>query len=315
MQDEQGKCADHNPFHDKESGEIICRSCGFVFEDRVQAEEVRRQVIDPETNELGSEHNDPSRIMDIPVMGALIGNKHVDILGKPLSQDTERNIGRLRKLEYRVRTSIKTEKVMAEVNPILGSLFQKLGITDNAIKMDVMNLYQKSAESGLTKGRSVKSMIGASVYTMLKRNRVPRTPSDVAEALNIKRGLLMSAHRSQVYEFYFGNEVLGVQNPAQFLSYILNQISYLTDTQKQKLERDCTNDLNSKELGLHMAGKSRRGLAAALVYYRIQKDGTDYYDQKITQKSLSQAAKVTEVTIRNRYKDLVKLWGNPKSSR
>jgi len=56
----------------------------------------------------------------------------------------------------------------------------------------------------------------------------------------------------------------------------------------------------AKERGL-TAGKDPAGLAAAAVYIAATLNG-----EKLTQKDVAKAANVTEVTVRNRFKELVK---------
>ena len=55
----------------------------------------------------------------------------------------------------------------------------------------------------------------------------------------------------------------------------------------------------AKKRGL-TAGKDPAGLAAAAVYTAAQ-----LYDERRTQKDVARVAGVTEVTVRNRYKELI----------
>jgi transcription initiation factor TFIIB len=69
---------------------------------------------------------------------------------------------------------------------------------------------------------------------------------------------------------------------------------------EQDIQRSAISILNEAESEKITAGKSPSGLAAAALYVACVMN-----DTKCTQKDIAFAAGVTEVTIRNRYKDLV----------
>jgi transcription initiation factor TFIIB len=87
-----------------------------------------------------------------------------------------------------------------------------------------------------------------------------------------------------------------VDNPAKYVSKIASQSGLSQKTQNRAMEF-----LEEAKKIKADVGKSPAGMAAAALYIVSIMKG-----EKITQKELAKAAEVTEVTVRNRYKRLVK---------
>jgi len=140
-------------------------------------------------------------------------------------------------------------------------------------------------------------MIGSAWYAACREVETPRTLKEIAEIMNIKKGDLAACYRKLVHELDLKMPVVdSVQNVARIASKI--GIS-------EKTKRYAIEILRKAEENKISAGKNPMGLAAAALYAACVTNGEDK-----TQRDVAEAASITEVTVRNRYKGLLELLKN-----
>jgi len=200
---------------------------------------------------------------------------------------------RLAKIQRSLINSL--ERNYWESKPKLKLYTSKLNIPAY-ISETAWRIYTEVAKKKLTMGRSIDGFIAASLYTAIRIHEFPKLLEDVSEASMVSNRTLFRSLGMIVREilpvlcldyhpisaekliFLFGNK-LGLPEDIK-----IKALNLLKDTSKK---------------GLPLIGKDPKGLAAAVLYLIAKK--TKF--QK-TQVEVAQAAKVTEVTIRSRVKDL-----------
>jgi len=152
-------------------------------------------------------------------------------------------------------------------------------------------IYRKALEKGLVRGRSISALIASALYAACRDTETPRTLKDIGLASNIKRKDIARCYRLLLREL---NLKMPVVDPVKCISRIASKAGL-----SEKTKRKATKILQTAEEQKISAGKDPMGLAAAALYVACVTNG-----ENKTQRDVAEAAGVTEVTIRNRYKGL-----------
>jgi transcription initiation factor TFIIB len=148
-------------------------------------------------------------------------------------------------------------------------------------------IYRKAMEKKLVRGKSIHGLIAACLYAACRNTETPRTLDDVAESINIRRKDVARCYRLIYKEL---DLKMPVADPSKGISRIASMANL-----SEKTKRKAAEILNkAKKIGM-VAGKDPMGLAAAALYLACISNG-----EIRSQKDISVAAGVTEVTIRNR---------------
>jgi transcription initiation factor TFIIB len=174
----------------------------------------------------------------------------------------------------------------------LDKLKDKLTLS-NAIVEKAAYIYRKALSKSLVRGRSIEGMLAASVYAACRDVETPRTLGDVSSAINIKRKDLSKNYRLLVNEL---DLKMPVVSSITCISKIANKVGL-----NEKIKRQALDILRVANENRLTAGKDPMGMAASALYIACVDQNAD-----VSQKDVAMAAGVTEVTIRNRYKDLKK---------
>jgi transcription initiation factor TFIIB len=169
-------------------------------------------------------------------------------------------------------------------------LKDKLGLPDAIIEKTAY-IYRKSQERGLTRGRSVSALLAAAIYIVCRPMGVPRTLDDIAIISNIKHKSIAKCYRQIIIEL---DLKLPMIDTTKCIARVANKVNVSERTKHQAI--NLMNDVVNSGLS---AGKDPMGLAATVVYASCVRTG-----EKKSQIDIANAADITEVTIRNRFKDL-----------
>ncbi len=156
----------------------------------------------------------------------------------------------------------------------------------------VAKKYEQAVDRGLVRGRSMESVIAALLYAICRETGTPRTLEEIAEASGVEKREIGRTYR------YISRE-LGIKIlPALPEHYVPRFCSMLGLTDKtqarsiQILKKAKEHDVTS--------GKGPTGVAAAALYIAAVLNG-----ERKTQREIADAVGVTEVTIRNRFKEII----------
>ena len=160
-----------------------------------------------------------------------------------------------------------------------------------SIKERAAIVYRKALDNGLVRGRSIAAIAAASLYAACRMSETPRTLKDVSAASRIRKKDVARCYRLLVRELDLR---MPVEDPVKRISKIATKVEITMPTQQRAIK--IINEAKTQGI---VAGKDPMGLAAASLYVACVLEG-----ERKTQKDIAEAANVTEVTVRNRYKGL-----------
>jgi transcription initiation factor TFIIB len=171
-------------------------------------------------------------------------------------------------------------------------LSDKLNLPRNVLETSSI-IYRKALKANFIRGRSILEVVTVTLYIACRICGVVRTLNDFAEAADISRKAV-----ARNYRFLYNGLDLDIPRFQQ-TSHIRKLVSrlglhgYTEMLAKQLVDEASSNNLTN--------GRSTAGIAAACIYIssRIMGEG-------LTQQKVAVEAQVTEVTIRNRYKELLR---------
>jgi transcription initiation factor TFIIB len=223
-------------------------------------------------------------------LSTIIGKVNKDSAGHNFDASMNYRMQRLRTWDARTRVHAAGHRNLMRAFSELERLKDKLGLSD-AIVQKTAYIYRKAQEKRLARGRSVSSILAAATYIACREMGAARTLRDLTEITNVKRTTLSRSYRLLVLE-------LDIKVPSMDLMKCIVKIANKAKLgeKTQRIAMSTMNDLINKEIP---AGKDPMGFAATVLYLSCLTNG-----ETITQRDIAEAAGVTEVTIRNRFKDL-----------
>jgi transcription initiation factor TFIIB len=276
---------------DNTTGEMFCGGCGFVLTERVEESGPEWRSFSKEEHEDRSRTGTPTSLaMHDMGLATIIGPADKDASGKPLSASMKSTIERLRTWDSRSQVHEPVDRNFRQAFSELDRLKDKLALSDAVIEKTAY-IYRKALDKGLVRGRSIPGLVAAALYAACRDTETPRTLTDVANGINIKRKDVARCYRLLLREL---DLKMPVVDPIKCVARIASKAGLSEKTKRRALQ--ILKDAAEMEIS---AGKDPMGLAAAALYLSCVMNG-----ENKTQKDVAQAAGVTEVTIRNRYKGL-----------
>src|SRR3990167_6559740 len=196
---------------------------------------------------------------------------------------------RLRKWQYRISTAIERNLKLALAELKRVSSYLKL---PESVEEESARIYTLAVQRGLVRGRSMESVVAGALYAACRRHDVPRTLDELSEASGIEKKEIGRTYRFVTREL--GITILP-SNPADYIARFASALKLSAETQSKAVEI-----LESAQHEELTSGRGPTGIAAAALYVSALLHG-----EKRTQREVADVAGVTEVTIRNRYKELL----------
>ena len=119
-------------------------------------------------------------------LATIIGPADKDASGKPLSASMKSTIERLRTWDSRSQVHEPVDRNFRQAFSELDRLKDKLALSDAVIEKTAY-IYRKALDKGLVRGRSIPGLVAAALYAACRDTETPRTLTDVANGINIKR--------------------------------------------------------------------------------------------------------------------------------
>ena len=229
-------------------------------------------------------------------LSTIIGVANKDATGKPLSSSMKNSIQRLRTWDSRSQANSSADRNLRQAFNEMGKLKDKLALTDTVIEKAAY-IYRKAMEKKLVRGRSIQGLVGACLYAACRDTETPRTLYDISDGMNIKKKDIARCYRLIFRELELKMPVV---DPVKGISRIAS-VAKLSEKSKRKAVKILN---QAKDIGL-VAGKDPMGVAAASLYLACITTG-----EIKSQKEISNASGITEVTIRNRCVGLRKMLNN-----
>ena len=287
-------CSDGQMVTDPESGEIICRNCGIVMLDKIQESRPEWRAFTADDGNDRSRTGTPSSLARHDMgLSTVIGRADKDASGNTIAVSMRSTMDRLRAWDFRTQAHTPTDRNLRQAFSELERLKDKLGLSDVIIEKTAY-IYRKAQERGLVRGRTISSVLAAAIYIACRESGTSRTLKDIASISNIKRKDIARTYRLLVLEL---NYKIPMVDPIKCIVRVANKANL-----SEKTKRQAMNIMHSVTRSGISAGKDPMGLAASVLYLSCMNTG-----ESRTQTEISEAAGVTEVTVRNRYKNLKRL--------
>ncbi len=292
----ESKCPPDKIVFDPERGEYICIETGEVLEEHVVDQGPEWRAFTPEEKERRSRVGGPlTPTVHDKGLSTVIDWRDRDATGKKLEPKKRLEVLRWRKWQIRARIQSSIDRNLAQAMNELERISSLLGLP-RSIKEEAALIYRKAVEKGLVRGRSIESIVAAAVYAACRRLKVPRTLDEIAIYTKADRKEVARCYRLLLRE-------LGVRVPIADPIDHVPRIAALLGLSGATMKTAIEILRKARDKGI-TAGKDPAGLAAAAIYIAALLN-----DERRTQKEIAQVAGVTEVTVRNRYKELAKELG------
>ena len=292
-------CKSNNVITDPESAEILCSKCGMVISDKIQEKgQESRTFLNNEAEDTRRTGMPTSLALSDMGLSTVIGRSDKDASGYEIKPSMLSTIHRLRTWDFRTQVGTSTDRNLRFAFNELHTLKDKLGLPDTIIEKTAY-IYRKKPiftlnfvqERRLARGRSVSALLAAAIYIACRQMGVPRTLDDIAIISNINRKSIAKCYRLVIYELDIKIPTL---DPMKCIVKVANKAVLNEKTKRHAI--DVMSNVTKKEIS---AGKNPMGLAATVLYISCIKTG-----EHRTQKDISQAAGITDVTLRNGFKDI-----------
>jgi transcription initiation factor TFIIB len=284
---------------DIHNGERICSGCGIVVDEQMAD-------LGPETKTSNLE--DKMRLARASGQTTLaqhdmgiatdISISSTDFSGKKISSTVSNQMQSLRKWQQRVRVTSPRERRLTNVLGKISETCENSSLPKNVVETASMIYRSLDGKNIEVKGKSVVSITIAVVYMACKQCGIVRSLEEICKNVcapsDIKAKTKLAAK-------YYRNLVLEIGNVTTLVTMdkYISKIANLTRTDV-RVERLALEIAAKTETRSITDGKAPNGIASAYLYVSSVLLG-----QNVLQRDVSSVSGITEVTIRNRVKEIL----------
>lgn len=286
------ECGSSNLIEDPNRGEMICKDCGLVIKEELIDTGQEWRAFDSEQMSRRARGGAP-----------LTFTKH----DKGMTTEIGKGVGELYKVPAKKRAQyyrltkwhkrlIKSKDrnlsfALSELQRIVSFLNLSKSIHER-----IARYYEEAVNKGLVRGRSIESVIAALAYAVSREFGSPRTLDEISEASGVEKREIGRTYRYIAREL---NLRILPADPTTFVPRFCSMLGLSDRVQAKAIEI-----LKKAKKFEITSGKGPTGVAAAAIYVASVLVG-----EKRTQREVADIVGVTEVTIRNRQKELVEKLG------
>jgi transcription initiation factor TFIIB len=290
------ECGSTDLIRDYPRGEVLCNNCGLVLSENLLDQGPEWRDFEESGRQSASRVGAPTNYMiydkglstEIPMTGR-------DAQGKALTADARVRFYRMRMLHNQVRQSRKGERSLAEGLRQVERFASRMGLPP-ALKQQAGVIYRKAAQAGIVRGRSIATIAAACIYVTCRINGFPRTLREIATALKLDKKKL-----SRTYSVLARQLKLRVPSstPEEYLPKIADQLGLKGETRA-----DVARMLRELSKNPQFSSMLPTGTVAAAIYVACVVG-----DERRSQDQIAKAAGVSEVTLRNRARQIAQTLG------
>jgi len=278
-------------------GETVCEACGVVIEDDMIDRGPEWRAFNPKERDTKSRVGAPStnKLHD-KGLSTKIDWQDTDAKGSSLSPRKRSQMVRLRTWDERFRAQSARDRNLKQALGEIDRMASALGLPEN-VRETASVIYRKALYDDLLPGRSIEAMATASLYAAARQANTPRSLDEFEPVSRVDRQEYARAYR------YLGRELGLAIEPADPTTYLPRFASDLElSDEAERRARELLE--RTAPTGIH-SGKSPVGLAAGALYAAAL-----LVNEQITQQEIADVSEVSEVTIRNRYQELLDSYEN-----
>mgnify|MGYP001772563390 FL=1 len=278
-------CSNDSITFDTSRGSYICTNCGYVLDDYVidQGPEWRAYT---EEDRLERERTGSPMTAKVHDWGLTTR------IGYSRAKDKAK-IQRLRIIQNKLRVSAKDRKLVTYLS-VLNNEAAKLNLPEY-VKETASLLVRRIIEEGKAKRIDMYVLIAAVLYYSCQVNKIPKSLQEIKNNYGITSSDLWKALDRVQKVAKSSLEFKPNIKPTEYIPKIVEKLNlppYVSTKASELLSIMHKHGLTS--------GKGYTALAAASVYLV-----STLMDVKKTQKDIANTLNITEVTIRNRYKEII----------
>ena len=292
--EETVKCPECGSTHlsrDFSRAELVCEDCGLVIDEDLIDHGPEWRAFDSDQREKRARTGAPmTYTIHDKGLSTMISWKNRDSYGKSIPTRNRAQLYRLRKWQRRIRISNATERNLATALSALDRMASGMSLPRTVRETSAM-IYRKAVLKKLIRGRSIEGVSAAALYAACRQCNVPRTLDEISNASSMSRKNIGRTYRYITREL--GLKLMPT-SPQDYIPRFCSALKLSADVQAKTLE--ILQEATRREL---TSGRGPTGIAAASIYIASVLCG-----ERRTQREVAETAGVTEVTIRNRYKEL-----------
>jgi transcription initiation factor TFIIB len=280
------ECNSSHLIYDENRGELLCGDCGLLVEEKMV--DTSHELRSFDKTEKKSRGGAPISMQKFDKGLTTNIGEISDIYKLDSSQQTRKYL-RLKKWQERVSTSIERNLRLAMSELRRVASFLEL---PSVVKDEAARIYNFVLQRGLVRGRSMESVIAACIYAACRSYNIPRTLDEIANASEVERKEIGRTYRYIIRKIGLK---MTPSSPQDYISRFASTLHLSPASQNEALQI-----LDRAEISELTSGRGPAGIAAAALYVSALLN-----DEKKTQREVADVAGITEVTIRNRYKELL----------
>jgi transcription initiation factor TFIIB len=285
---------------DPDTGELIRKDTGEVISDNALSQEKEWRSFDIEEGKNRARVGAPTSLAFHDMgLSTMIGKEATDAAGNLIDSATRMRMGRLRMWNSRSQSHSPTERNLQHAFTMLSRIKDRLGLP-NHVTEKAAYTYRKAQERGLIRGDSIGSVLAASIYVAARQSGVLRTLDDISESSNVKPKQAARSYRRIVSTLDIKVPMI---DPTKYIVKVANNLNF-----DEKIKRKALELMEQAQKKNILVGKDPISMAASILYLvNLLAEGQQNVPR--TQAEIAKAAGVTEVTVRNRSKELRKKLG------
>ena len=287
------ECASRNLYYDQVRGERLCSDCGLLAEENIVDH-------NPEWRNFGGDSGGDKSRVGAPVnvllhdrgLQTAIDWQNRDYSGAPLKSKTKNQMYRMRKWQQRSKTQNARERNLSTALNRMEMICSKLALP-KSVNERAATIYRKALTNDLVRGRSIDAVVAACIFIANQQMQTARTVDDIAGVAELGPKEIGRTYRDIKRRLMIKTPVT---DPQIYIERFCSELGMNSDAKTKATE--LVREADRLEL---THGKSPSGIAAAAIYIAGQ-----LTLQTRTQREIADVSNITEVTIRNRYKQLVR---------
>lgn len=265
----------------QEKGELVCGQCGLVINERIlDISNSGKRAFTKQEKERRERTGSPISIL-LPDMG----------LSTVIDKNSIKNPDLKRAAKWNSRMTWDKRNLLIATTE-LKRIGSNLNLPDH-VKKAAIRLYINAFKKKLLRGRSINGMVAACLYFACRDQKIPRTLQEILDETAISAKNVRRCYRTLIREL---NLKVPSTDPISLIPRYIAELGLDTNAEKTTIKI-----LQSFALKFSTSGKDPKGLCAGALYL-VSK----VKNKKVSQKEIANLVGVTEVTLRSRYKELIK---------
>jgi len=286
------ECGSTHLVRDYERGELVCMDCGLVIDEAYIDQGPEWRAFDSEQRDSRSRTGAPmTYTIHDKGLSTEISWKNKDSYGKSIPTKNRAQLYRLRKWQKRIKVSNAAERNLTQALQELERISSNLGLPQD-VRETAALIYRKAVKENMIRGRSIEGVVAASIYAACRMLDIPRTLDEIASVTRVKKREIGRVYRMMVRTLKLS---IMPSKPEDYIDRFCAKLKLSGEVKKKAYEI-----IKEAEQQHILSGRGPTGVAAAAIYI-----ASIIVDERRTQREVAEVAGVTEVTIRNRYKELV----------